>query len=79
MTKPLGRLGVVFLALTLVYILSSGPLLAIACLLREMTGADGWYAAFIPYWPLLVASGRDSYVMHYIEWWFAFSGAVGPG
>ncbi|WP_165075427.1 hypothetical protein [Paludisphaera rhizosphaerae] len=79
MRNPFGRFGVLFLALTLIYILSSGPILATACRLREFTGYDGWYATFIPYWPLLTTVGRDSFVIHYIEWWFAFAGAVGPG
>lgn len=79
MRKPLGRLGVLFLALTLMYILSSGPILATACRLREFTGNDGWYATFMLYGPLLTTAGGDSFVIQYINWWFAFAGAVGPG
>ena len=79
MRKPLGRLSALFFGLTLIYVLSSGPILATACRLREFTGNDGWYATFIPYWPLLTTVGRDSLVGQYIDWWFAFAGAVGPG
>jgi len=55
----------------IVYVPSSGPILATAFWLREATGWDGFYAAMWLYFPLLIG-GHDNpvgpFVMLYIEW-----------
>jgi hypothetical protein len=64
------------------YIASSGPLLATAFLLREMTHWDGFYAAIYLYYPLLIAGRENPFgraVHAYIEWWVRLFGTVGPG
>ena len=64
--------------LPLAYVLSSGPVLALAFWLREATGWDGFYAVGFFYSPLL-AMGHDNPVDAYIEWWVELFGTVGPG
>ena len=63
----------------ILYVLSSGPVLATTFWLREATGWDGFYSAMIIYYPLL-AMGHNNPVDAYIEWWVAdVFGTVGPG
>jgi hypothetical protein len=64
--------------LLLVYVLSSGPVLATAFWLREATGWNGFYAVMYLYYPLL-APGRFGPLDAYIEWWVKLFGTVGPG
>lgn len=66
------------LASAILYIPSSGPVLATAFWLRERTGWDGFYFVMYLYFPLCVQS-PDSLVRHYIEWWVKLFGTVGPG
>ena len=61
-----------------IYVLSSGPVLAVAFWLREQTGWDGWYAAIYLYYPLL-AFGHGNPIDWYIEFWVEALGTVGPG
>ncbi|TWT48883.1 hypothetical protein Pla111_06590 [Botrimarina hoheduenensis] len=67
------------------YVLSSGPVLATSCWLREATGDDRFYASFYAYWPLLMlgrnpATASLMWPLHaYIEGWFKLLGTVGPG
>lgn len=68
----------VFVAAVVVYVLSSGPVMATAFLLREATGWDGFYLVMWIYYPLLLA-GHDNLIINYIEWWVEQFGAVGPG
>jgi hypothetical protein len=62
----------------LLYVISSGPVLAVAFWLREATGWDGFYLSMWIYYPLLV-SGDDTWAKAYIEWWVRLLGTVGPG
>lgn len=62
----------------LFYVLSSGPVLAVACWLREHTHIDQFYAVFWLYFPLW-AFGRIPVLDAYVGWWFKLLGAVGPG
>jgi hypothetical protein len=62
----------------LVYILSSGPVLAASFWLREATGWDGWYASIYLYLPLF-ALGHNNPIDWYIEFWVRLLGTVGPG
>jgi hypothetical protein len=63
--------------LFLAYILSSGPVLAVAFVLRESTGYDGFYAVMWLYYPLLIS---PRWIWDgYISWWVELFGTVGPG
>ena len=69
--------GVLALA---VYLLSSGPVIAIACWLREATQWDGWYGVFYLYYPAFYCFGRESIFFYYIEFWVVnVFHTVGPG
>ena len=68
-----------FLALSapVLYLLSSGPVMAVAFWLREATGWEGFYAILWFYYPIIMAPGRPFDL--YIEWWVRLLGTVGPG
>jgi hypothetical protein len=61
----------------LVYLLSSGPVLATAFWLADATGWQGFYLALWLYAPLLLLQHVDP-LMTYIDWWVDLFGAVGP-
>ena len=73
-----GRFALAVCICAVFYVLSSGPVLAMAFWLREKTGWDGFYAAMYLYLPLL-ALGHDQPIDAYIEWWVRMVGTVGPG
>jgi len=56
-----------------IYPLSSGPVIAVGCKLRDITGWDVFYFALAPYVPIL------SLAKPYIAWWIKLLGTVGPG
>ncbi len=60
------------------YVLSSGPVLAIAFWLREATNQDEFYLAMWLYFPLLWF-GHGNWIDAYISWWVWLIGAPGPG
>jgi hypothetical protein len=60
------------------YILSSGPVLALAFWLREATGWDGFYQVMWVYYPIL-RPPPFSWAVAYVEWWTNLLGTVGPG
>lgn len=63
----------------LVYVLSSGPVLATAFWLRDMTHWDGFYAVIWIYRPLL-ENYPLTYPFHvYIGWWLNLFGSMPPG
>ncbi len=66
------------LMIPVMYLLSSGPVLATAFWLREATGWDGFYAVMFLYLPLF-ALGHDNPLGAYIEWWVELFDTVGPG
>ena len=68
----------IILITPVIYVLSSGPVLAAAFWLREATGWDGFYAAVFFYLPLLFL-GHDNPIAAYIEWWVDLFDTVGPG
>jgi len=73
------RWTIVVIVCLIVYLLSSGPVLATAFWLREATSWDGFYAAMFVYYPLF-ALGHDNPIGAYIEWWVVdVFGTVGPG
>jgi hypothetical protein len=57
---------------------SSGPVLAAAFWLREVTDRNEFYSVMYFYYPLL-ALGHDNPTDAYIEWWVKLFGTVGPG
>ncbi len=81
-TKPGTRRGapwVVLLVGSLVlYVLSSGPMLAIGFKLRDLTGWNGFYGVIWLYYPLL-ACGHWQPLDLYVSWWCRLFNAVGPG
>jgi hypothetical protein len=64
---------------SVLYVLSSGPVLGLAFWLREATGRDGFYAVMWLYWPLLKVM-HSTPLGSYIEWWVvSVFRTVGPG
>jgi hypothetical protein len=74
----IGNVSRVLVLLTVVYLLSSGPLLALALKLREWTGRDEFYLAVWGYLPLFLM-GHDTPFDAYVSWWCDLFNAVGPG
>ena len=71
--------GCLLVVLPVIYVLSSGPVMAIAFWLREYTGWDGFYVVMIIYYPILML-GHGNPVDVYIDWWVAdVFNTVGPG
>lgn len=67
-------------ALTLapiVYVLSSGPVIATGFWLREATGWNGFYAVMWAYYPLV--RHHDTPFERYIGWRVDLFGTTGPG
>jgi hypothetical protein len=62
----------------IVYVLSSGPVLAIAFWLRHVTRWDGFDAAMLLYYPL-IQLGPHSLFENYIWWWCNLLDAMPPG
>jgi hypothetical protein len=65
------------LMVPLAYMLSSGPTLATAFWLRDLTGWDGFYAAMWLYYPLGAMTGHS--FDPYIGWWIQLIGSTPPG
>ncbi len=74
----IGNVTRVLVLLAVVYLLSSGPALAVAFKLAEWTGRDEFYYAMWVYLPLLMI-GHDTPFDAYISWWCKLFNAVGPG
>ncbi len=62
----------------ILYVLSSGPVLALGFWLREATGRDGFYSVMFLYYPIIVL-GHGNPIDSYIDWWVAAFDTVGPG
>jgi hypothetical protein len=64
------------------YVLSSGPVIAAGCWLRDVTGWERFYAVFWLYAPLLFW-WRDSLwgraMEVYLVWWLDLFGTMAPG
>jgi hypothetical protein len=69
--------GTVLLGCLSLYYLSSGPILATAFLLREVTGRDEFHGAMWIFAPLFLLP-RPIWDP-YIEWWVELFRTVGPG
>ena len=73
------KLMILLIALPLLYVLSSGPVLATGFWLRELTGRNEFYLVMWLYLPILWF-GHGNPFMDYIEWWVVdVFGTVGPG
>lgn len=78
-TRRVPTWPIILAVVTIGYVLSSGPVLAICFMLREATGWDGFYAAIWLYYPILVW-GHTWPLSNYIEWWVVdVFNTVGPG
>jgi hypothetical protein len=75
--RRIPRYVIVALICVIAYVLSMGPVLATAFVLREATGWDGFYAALYLYYPPIAYGGDPA--RDYIDWWVALFGTVGPG
>jgi len=67
-----------FVVFTVLYVLSSGPVLAIGFWLREKTNWDGFYSVMWIYAPLLMW-GHWEPLETYVGWWCKLFNTVGPG
>ena len=77
--SAMSRWCVNIILLLVLYVMSSGPVLAIAFRLREATGWDGFYAVMFVYYPI-AAMGHGGPLSAYIEWWVVdVFNTVGPG
>ncbi len=78
-TATVNRWAAYALSAVLLYLLSSGPVIATACWLREWTRNDAFYQVFWLYYPLFIL-GPDNPIAWYIEWWVVdVFDTVGPG
>lgn len=74
-----GNWGIWLIALPVLYVLSSGPVMGLCFWLRESTGWDGWYYVMLIYWPLRRIF-RYEVMGSYIEWWVVdVFHTIGPG
>ena len=73
-----GPWAVLLVGFVVLYILSSGPVLATGFWLREATGWDGFYGVMWLYYPLL-AWGHWQPLDWYATWWCNLFHTVGPG
>lgn len=73
----------VAVATGLVYVASSGPVLATAFWLRDRTHWDGFYAMMFVYYPLLflldVNNPLAKVIFAYLGWWCRLFGTLPPG
>lgn len=78
--RRLARYSYAVLVFVVAYVLSSGPVIALGCWLREATGNDWFYAAIYFYYPLWLLLGEHGLFGRYIEWWVVdVFHTVGPG
>jgi hypothetical protein len=74
-----GHWATTIVALLVIYVISSGPILAIGCWLRDATDWDGFYAVFYLYLPILYAVGDVDLVESYLMWWMKLFDTMPPG
>ncbi len=72
-----GQIALGVLSLPIVYALSSGPVLATAFWLREVTGINAFYGVLWLYMPLFMLP--RAWWDPYVSWWVWLFGTVGPG
>ena len=76
--RRLATFTVVALVVLASYLVSSGPVLAIAFWLRDRTGWDGFYAVMWLYMPLLLAA-HGTPAEAWFGWWVDMLGTSFPG
>ncbi len=64
-----GHWAATIATLLVIYVISSGPILAIGCWLRDVTDWDGFYAVLYLYLPLLNPLGDVDFAESYLMWW----------
>jgi hypothetical protein len=67
------------LVLFVAYVISSGPILAIGCWLRDATDWNGFYAVFVLYLPILYLVGDVDVFEAYLMWWMKLLDTMPPG
>lgn len=77
--KRIARYSIAILASALVYVLSSGPVLATAFWLRDVTHWDGLYRVMWIYYPLLACGPLSYPIAVYLSWWCRLFGTAPPG
>lgn len=77
--KRLPTAIVIVVALPILYLLSSGPVIGLAFWLRNATGWDGFYYIVLLYYPL-IRLDHLNVISQYIQWWIEdVFRTVGPG
>lgn len=77
--KRLPTAIVIVVALPILYLLSSGPVIGLAFWLRNATGWDGFYYIVLLYYPLIHLDHLNV-ISQYIQWWIEdVFHTVGPG
>lgn len=77
--KRLPTAIVIVVALPILYLLSSGPVIGLAFWLRNATGWDGFYYIVLLYYPL-IRLDHLNVISQYIQWWIEeVFHTVGPG
>lgn len=74
-----GHWSGLIVAALVAYVLSSGPVLALGCWLRDKTDWNGFYAVFALYLPLLYTVGDVDAFEAYIRWWMNLLDTMPPG
>ena len=74
-----GHWTATIVALLVIYAISSGPILALGCRLRDATDWDGFYAVFYLYLPILYPLGDVDLVESYLMWWMRLFDTMPPG
>lgn len=72
-----GHRAATILIIAAIYILSSGPVIALGCRLRDATGWNSCYGVIYLYFPL--AYWRNNLFEAYLGWWMWLFGTIGPG
>jgi hypothetical protein len=74
-----GHWAATIVAVLATYVLSSGPVMALGCRLRDATDWDGFYAVFYVYLPLLYPLADVDLFESYLMWWMKLFGTMPPG
>jgi hypothetical protein len=74
-----GHGATTIVALLVIYLMSSGPIMAIGCRLRDATDWDGFYAVFYLYLPILYPLGDVDLFESYLMWWMKLFDTMPPG
>jgi hypothetical protein len=74
-----GHWAATIVTVLVIYVISSGPVMAIGCWLRDATDWDGFYAVFYLYLPILYPLGDVDLAESYLMWWMHQFDTMPPG